>query len=310
MAVGFLVFHVVCLSSALGVVIALGAMYRISGAKGLPSLTLAFLFQALSYGVGIGLFWGGTRVLVIVGGIGEKGLLTLKFVLQSSVTIWFPLAARGLLSMPLTRAAKAVLGAFTALCVCALAAFWSLPARSEAAGVAVLGVFTLVTYALSMAYAISLPLRRATRIAERYRAPVRVLSIVFLVLVESMMVQDAAIVLGAPLPPGLLDGVCFLALSLTILIFCLDVLLHRAKLSGPLPGWREFGMAHGLTDREQDVLAGLLRGARYKEIALGLSISLDTVKTHAGRVYRKSGVVSRSQLRYLCRMDDSARGAR
>jgi DNA-binding CsgD family transcriptional regulator len=306
-AVGFLVFHVVCLSSALGVVIALGAMYRMSGAKGLPSLTLAFLSQALSYGVGIVLLSGGTPVPVIVSGVGLKGILTLKFILQSSVTIWFPLAARGLLSMPVTSAARAALGAFTALCVGALAAFWSLPAPAEAAGVAVLGIFTFATYALSMAYAISLPLRRPGRIPERYRGPVRLLSIIFLVLVESMMVQDAAIVLGAPLPPGLLDGACFFALSVTILIFCLDVLLHRAKLLGPLPGWREFGLAHGLTDREQDVLVGLLKGSRYKEIALGLSISLDTVKTHAGRVYRKAGVASRAQLRYICRLDDTRR---
>jgi DNA-binding CsgD family transcriptional regulator len=310
MSVGFLVFHVISVSSALGVVIALGAMYRISGARGLPSLTFAFLFQAASYGLGIILFWGGTRVPVIAGGAAEKGLLSLKFVLQSAVTIWFPLAARGLLQIPLSGKGKALLVAFISVCACALAAFWILPSSSLGAALAVLGIFTLVAYALSMAYAISLPLRRSERIPERYRRPVRILSIVFLVLVESMMAQDAVIVLGAPFPPGLLDGACFLALSLAILVFCLDILLSRAQLTGPLPDWREFGLAHGLTERELDVLSGLLRGSRYKEIALRLSISLDTVKTHAGRVYRKSGVVSRTQLRYLCRIDDARMGGR
>jgi DNA-binding CsgD family transcriptional regulator len=305
MPLGFLVFHVVSLSSALGVVLALGAMYRISGAKGLPSLTLAFLFQAASYGLGIILMWGGPGIPVVIGGLAERGLLTVKFILQCAVSVWFPLAARGLLQLPLSRGAKAVLAAFLTLCVCALAAFWTLPGRFAATVLAVLGIFVLVTYALSMAYAITLPLRRSDRIPERYRVAVRTLCIVFLVLVELMMVQDASIVLGAPLPPGLLDGACFLALSVAILVFCLDVLLYRAKITGPLPDWREFGLAHGLTDRELDVLAGLLKGARYKEIAIGLSISLDTVKTHAGRVYRKSGVVSRAQLRYLCRLDGS-----
>jgi DNA-binding CsgD family transcriptional regulator len=133
--------------------------------------------------------------------------------------------------------------------------------------------------------------------------------VLFLVLVEAMIVQDIAIILGAPLPQGLLDGASFLGLSIAILVFCLDILLSWAKAIGLLPGWREFGLAKGLTDRELDVLGGLMKGGTYKEIARRLSISLDTVKTHFGRVYRKSGVVSRSQLRYLCRSDDTPRPA-
>lgn len=305
MPVGYLIFHAVCVSSALGVLIALGAMYRISGTKGLPSLTLAFLSQLMSYTLGIALVWGGTRIPLIQGGLQEKILLTIKFVLQSSVTLLFPIAARGLLTLAPTRGARTVLWSFISTCALALAIFWVLPARLEPIALTALGIFSLVTYALSMAYSISLPLRRSKLITARYRRPVRVLAIVFLVLVESMMVQDAAIIVGAPLPPGLLDGACFLALSITILVFCLDILLSRAKISGPLPGWREFGLSHGLTDRELDILAGLLRGSRYKEIAQRLSISLDTVKTHAGHVYRKSGVASRTQLRYLCRLDDA-----
>jgi DNA-binding CsgD family transcriptional regulator len=305
MAVGLLIFHIVSVSSALGVVIVLGAMYRISGARGLPSLTLAFLSQAASYSLGIILYWGGTHVPAIAGGMPEQVLLSLKFLLQVSVIIWFPLAARGLLRMPVTPAVTAWLAAFISLSVGGLAAFWAVPGSSRPAALTALGIFSLLSYALSMAYAISLPLRRSDRIEDRYRRPVRVLSIVFLVLVESMMAQDALTVLGTPLPPGLLDGACFLAFSIAILVICLDILLSRARITGPLPDWREFGLSHGLTERELDVLAGLLRGSRYKEIALRLSISTDTVKTHAGRVYRKSGVASRTQLRYLCRIDDA-----
>lgn len=42
-----------------------------------------------------------------------------------------------------------------------------------------------------------------------------------------------------------------------------------------------------LTDREQDVLRGLVRGLAYKEIGDDLGISLDTVRSHIRRLYKK-----------------------
>jgi len=42
-----------------------------------------------------------------------------------------------------------------------------------------------------------------------------------------------------------------------------------------------------LTDREEDVLRGLVEGRTYREIGDDLDISLDTVRTHVRRVYRK-----------------------
>jgi DNA-binding CsgD family transcriptional regulator len=301
---GYLVFHAVCISSSLGALIVIGAMYRVSHARGLVPLTLAFATQISSYTLGVALVWGGIQVPMITGGTAEKALLSVKFFLQCSVTIWFALAARGLLSVPLSRRAKAVLWTFVLSSALGLALFVLLPDDLEETMLGILGVYAIVTYAFSMAYSISLPLRRSDRIPARYRAPVRAAAVLFLVLVGSMILQDVVIVLGAPIPPGIIDGACFFALSVAILVFCLDVLLTRAKASGILPAWREFGAAHGLTDRELDILAGLTKGLTYKEIGRRLFISLDTVKTHAGRVYKKSGVVSRAQLRYLCRQDD------
>ena len=45
-----------------------------------------------------------------------------------------------------------------------------------------------------------------------------------------------------------------------------------------------------LTDREQEVLRGLVHGLAYKEIADSLGISLDTVRTYIRRLYKKLAV--------------------
>ena len=55
----------------------------------------------------------------------------------------------------------------------------------------------------------------------------------------------------------------------------------------------------GLTQREFDVLALLLRGMQNKHIANELGLSLATVKTHLIHIFRKCQVNSRSQLMVL-----------
>jgi DNA-binding CsgD family transcriptional regulator len=52
----------------------------------------------------------------------------------------------------------------------------------------------------------------------------------------------------------------------------------------------------GLTDRESEVLAELMRGSSYTEIGAKLFISLATVKTHVNRIYRKTDTRSRPEL--------------
>jgi DNA-binding NarL/FixJ family response regulator len=56
-----------------------------------------------------------------------------------------------------------------------------------------------------------------------------------------------------------------------------------------------------LTARESEILAALARGARNKEIAGQLHISLDTVRTHLRHIYEKLHVNSRTEavLKYV-----------
>jgi DNA-binding NarL/FixJ family response regulator len=67
---------------------------------------------------------------------------------------------------------------------------------------------------------------------------------------------------------------------------------------------REFGMARMpgpelLTPREADVLELLQQGSSNAEIAMALSVGIETVRTHARSIYRKLGVRTRRELANL-----------
>ena len=64
---------------------------------------------------------------------------------------------------------------------------------------------------------------------------------------------------------------------------------------------REFGMTRMpgpelLTPREADVLELLQQGRSNAEIAMALSVGIETVRTHARSIYRKLGVRTRREL--------------
>jgi DNA-binding NarL/FixJ family response regulator len=62
-----------------------------------------------------------------------------------------------------------------------------------------------------------------------------------------------------------------------------------------------------LTPREADVLELLQDGRTNAEIAHGLSIGVETVRTHARNIYRKLGISSRRDLARLSRAETAVR---
>ena len=52
---------------------------------------------------------------------------------------------------------------------------------------------------------------------------------------------------------------------------------------------------HHLSEREREVLALLCTGATNHEIAAAMNVGIETVKKHAGAVYRKLGVRNRTE---------------
>ena len=71
----------------------------------------------------------------------------------------------------------------------------------------------------------------------------------------------------------------------------LDMLAHSSK---PVSG-SDVTELEGLSSREKDVLYLLVDGLDYKEIALRLSISPNTVRTHISNVYEKLHISSKAQ---------------
>jgi len=69
--------------------------------------------------------------------------------------------------------------------------------------------------------------------------------------------------------------------------------LATVRAGMPLPADAPDGLArYGLSEREADVLRALVSGKGYKEIAYDLHISVDTVRSHIRKVYRKLQVHS------------------
>ncbi|HKA03773.1 MAG TPA: response regulator transcription factor [Acidimicrobiales bacterium] len=72
-----------------------------------------------------------------------------------------------------------------------------------------------------------------------------------------------------------------------------DARPHTHPLDAPELSWPF--RQRGLTARESEALALLVRGLRNREIADAMFVSVDTVKTHLASVYRKLGVRSRAE---------------
>ncbi|MBX2817353.1 MAG: LuxR C-terminal-related transcriptional regulator [Saprospiraceae bacterium] len=125
----------------------------------------------------------------------------------------------------------------------------------------------------------------------------RVFSVLFLVLVPLSLVATYA--------PGMNQDTLSIgfALPLVFILLALNKLLddlHRLALIKPSMDLSEQHYENfGLTDREKEVTSLLVLGRTYKEIAERLFISLPTVKTHAGNIYRKCNVNSRHELTML-----------
>jgi len=71
--------------------------------------------------------------------------------------------------------------------------------------------------------------------------------------------------------------------------------LATLRAASPLPGGVPAGEAlarYGLSEREAEVLRALVAGKGYKEIGYDLHISVDTVRSHIRKVYRKLQVHS------------------
>jgi DNA-binding CsgD family transcriptional regulator len=303
--VGILLVNVVSLSSSIGALTALAVLYAHLRSRGVLLLAAAVLFLAVDYTLGLILFaspgsplWRGIAGIPVASR-SDAVLMGLKGMLQVGVLLTGPLAVSSLFGRKLPRAASWA-GAALALAA-------PVPAVCMVAGLfpGAWGILSAVSAvpgyaAYTACFVILLANRKAAR-PGLSRGLVRAAIYAFAVAIPLLLANDVLAFAGRG--PFLLptDALCFLVLSGGVLVGTLLVLLGSRRKPGPFD-LDAFCGEHGLSVREREVLVLLSDGLRYKQIADRLGISLDTVKSHASRVYRKTGTSGRTDLLYRIRL--------
>lgn len=162
----------------------------------------------------------------------------------------------------------------------------------------VIGGARLFGYIFVFLYGMSAPLRWRNSIPERIRKAVLSILVYFTFFHFPMMILEDILMISGKLPIyNTVEALGFLGLTTSTIIVSLLYMIRGQEPSGA--SLEKFGFDCRLTGRELEIMPLLAEGQAYKEIAGTLNISLDTVKTHASNVYRKTGTPGKQALRYL-----------
>lgn len=158
----------------------------------------------------------------------------------------------------------------------------------------------VIIFFLASSVILSMILIRVTKpqksIAHREKIE-RIFAILFLIVVPvSLFANYTMEENGYDLKVGFTLPLVFILLSVNKL---LDDLKRLSLLNTETVTIEQHFANYGLTQREKEIVALLLKGKTYKLIAEELFISLPTVKTHASNVYKKCSVNSRHELNAL-----------
>jgi DNA-binding CsgD family transcriptional regulator len=302
---GILLVNVVSLSSSIGALTALAVLFVHLRSRGVLLLAASVLFLTADYALGLVLFaspdtplWRGLAGFAAATRT-DATIMGIKGILQVGVLVTGPLAVLSLFGRKPRRAA---LWAGSAVAVAALAAPVLLlgdifpGARSVLAAVC----FVPGYGAYFACFAILLANRKAAR-PGLSRGIVRAALGAFALCLPLLVVSDALALTGIGPYLQSTDALAFLALSGGALVCTLLVLLGGRRRPAAVD-MDAFCGEHELSVREREVLILLVEGQRYKQIADRLSISLDTVKSHASRIYRKTKASGRTDLLYRIRL--------
>jgi DNA-binding CsgD family transcriptional regulator len=305
MPLGLLLVNVVSVSSSLGALTALVVLYLHLRSRGVLLLAASVLFLTVDYTLGLVLFaspdtslWSGLPGIPMATR-NEALLMGLKGVLQVGVLLTGPLAVSSLFGRKLPHAVR---WAGSVLAFAALVPSVCMTAGLFPGAWAVLSAVSAVPgyVAYAACFAILLANRGAVR-QGLSRGIVRAALAAFAACIPVLFANDILALTGRGFSLLPTDALGFLVLSGGVLVCTLLVLLGGRRKPGPVD-IDAFCGEHDLSVRERDVLILLAEGLRYKQIADRLCISLDTVKSHASRVYRKTEASGRTDLLYRIRL--------
>jgi DNA-binding CsgD family transcriptional regulator len=121
-------------------------------------------------------------------------------------------------------------------------------------------------------------------------------------IIPAMALEDLYLTMSESPPQVITDPLAFLFLTGGTVAFVMLFLVQQGRRSGEREDFEAFATHYDLSEREREVAALMVGGLRYKEIADKLCISLDTVKTHASHIYRKTSSGGRIELRHRIRV--------
>jgi len=162
--------------------------------------------------------------------------------------------------------------------------------------------FKLLSMRVLQAYPMVMLLLRRDRLSERLRRGVTIAALFSVVILIPLMAGEDLLTLAGRIRPwNVVEALGFLFLMTAVLIFGIYVVAAPGKSAGSPVSLSDLSAESALTGREEEVLKELLAGGSYKEIGGRLHISPETVKTHVSRIYRKTGVSSRQELKFKYR---------
>jgi DNA-binding CsgD family transcriptional regulator len=157
-----------------------------------------------------------------------------------------------------------------------------------------LGLSVMSVTALYAALTAILVLRKGIRLWPSSRAGVRMAVFAIIVYPASLMAERFGFIYPFLNPSRTVFEQLYPVFMVAFSSLALPALIARAKGQLAEPG--DARASESLTDREREVVLLLRDGKSLKEIAIDLSVSVATVKSHSNNAYRKLGVSGRKEL--------------
>jgi len=294
-----MIFNIFSLSSGLGAVIVLAVLYALFKNKSILFFLLFLLCLSLEYFTGIFLFilsMGKTQ------GISIFLLLLTKLICQAGIFI------SGIFTIFSFTGVRMRVFWKISVWILAAGAFLVTVAQIEdtPSGMTVAPLLFIVPAALSYsAYicAFIFLLTAGKRFPKSPGKTIRLTAVIGLgIIIPAMAAEDVYLFLSPSLLRVLVDPLAFLFLTGATLFLSVLYLARRSRGMITEQSIEDYCTQMGISRRETQILRLLLEGSTYKEIAEKLFISVDTVKTHITRLYRKCGATGRTDLKYKIRL--------